>query len=47
MHVRLQNIEEVAIELMYREAHAFLGSEREGEMTDAERYGVLRAEYRF
>ncbi|MEC7520700.1 MAG: hypothetical protein VYE22_12580 [Myxococcota bacterium] len=48
-HVRLRIIDEVSVHLLYREAHAFLGSAREGggEMTDAERYGILRAEYQF
>ncbi|GAB5545664.1 MAG: hypothetical protein SangKO_054240 [Sandaracinaceae bacterium] len=48
-HVRLEVIPEVSIHLLYREAHAFLGSAREGggEMNDAERYGILRAEYQF
>lgn len=45
-HIRLEIIREVLIEVMYRESHALLGSERGG-MSDAERYGILRGTYRF
>jgi len=46
-HVRLEIIDELAVTLLYREAHAFLGSETGGQLGDAERFGVLRAEYVF
>ncbi|MFK7986510.1 MAG: hypothetical protein AB8I08_10790 [Sandaracinaceae bacterium] len=45
--VRIQLIDELALMLMYREAHAFLGSELDEQLSDAERYGILRLEYRF
>ncbi len=45
--VRLQVIDEVSVQLMYRESHAFLGTGFDEDMNDVERYGVLRAEYVF
>lgn len=46
-HVRLQLIPEVSISLMYRESHAFLGTGFTQDLSDVERYGTLRGEYRF
>lgn len=47
-HVRLQVIREFALQLLYREAHMFLGSELpDAQLNDAERFVILRAEYRF
>ena len=46
-HVRLQIIPEVAVLLMYRESHAILGTGFDDDMNDVERYGILKAEYRF
>ncbi|MCB9593964.1 MAG: hypothetical protein H6719_14620 [Sandaracinaceae bacterium] len=46
-HVRLQIIPEVAVLLMYRESHAFLGTGLGEDMNDVERYGILKAEYHF
>ncbi|MGE0791256.1 MAG: hypothetical protein AB7S26_36620 [Sandaracinaceae bacterium] len=47
-HIRLQVVHEVALQLMYREAHMFLGSGiPDQQMNDAERFVILRAEYRF
>ena len=43
----IQIIPEVAIVLMYREAQAFLASTLDDDFADAERYGIVRAEYRF
>ncbi len=45
-HVRLEIIRELLIDVIYRESHALLGSQRGG-MSDAERYGILRGSYRF
>jgi hypothetical protein len=44
--VRLSIIPELDVDLIYRESHAFLSSEREGDMSDVERFGVLRVTYR-
>lgn len=46
-HVRLQIIPEVSVLLMYRESHAILGTGLGEDMNDVERYGILKAEYRF
>lgn len=45
-YVRLEIIRELLIDIIYRESHALLGSQRGG-MSDAERYGILRGTYRF
>jgi hypothetical protein len=44
--VRLTLIPELDVDLVYREAHAFLSSEREGDMSDVARFGVVRVTYR-
>jgi hypothetical protein len=44
--VRLSLIPELDVDLIYREAHAFLASEREGDMSDVARFGVVRVTYR-
>lgn len=43
--VRFQLLEELQLEVVYRESHAFMPSERDSDMTDVERFGVLRATY--
>lgn len=42
---RVQLLDELRLEVVYRESHAFIGSERDTDMTDVERFGVLRATY--
>ncbi len=44
--VRLALLPELDVDLVFREAHAFLASEREGDMSDVARYGVIRVTYR-
>jgi hypothetical protein len=44
--IRFTLIPELDIELVYREAHAFVSSERETNMNDVERFGVLRVVYK-
>jgi len=44
--VRLSLIPELDVDLIYRESHAFLSSEREGDMSDIERFGTIRVTYR-
>jgi len=47
-HIRLQVVRELALQLLYSEAHMFLGSVLPDEqLNDAERFVILRAEYRF
>lgn len=46
-HIRLRIIDEVALQLSYREAHAFLATARGSDMNDEERFVLLRVEYLF
>jgi len=43
--IRFDLLEQLRLEVVYRESHAFITSERETDMTDVERYGMLRATY--
>lgn len=43
--VRVQLLPQLMLEVVYRESHAFIGSERDSDMTDVERFGMLRAAY--
>jgi hypothetical protein len=43
--VRVHLFDELELEVVYRESHAFLSSERDSDMTDVERFGLLRATY--
>jgi hypothetical protein len=43
--VRVQLLDQLQVEVVYRESHAFIASERDTDMTDVERFGVLRATY--
>ncbi|MBW2461062.1 MAG: hypothetical protein JRH11_05415 [Deltaproteobacteria bacterium] len=44
--VRYELIPELSADVIYRESHAILSSDREGSMNDVERFGVLRLTYR-
>ncbi len=44
--IHLDVIPELAVDLLYRESHALLNSDRDGEASDVERFGVLRVTYR-
>ena len=43
--VRVQLLDDLELEVVYRESHAFIASERDTDMTDVERFGLLRATY--
>ncbi len=45
-HVELRVVRWLSVDLVYRESHALVSSEREGDMTDAERFGAVRLIYR-
>ncbi len=44
--VRYDFIPELSADIVYRESHAILSSDREGTMNDVERFGALRLTYR-
>ncbi len=46
VQIRYDLIPELALGLVYRESHAVIGSDHEGDMSDVERFGVVRLTYR-